>query len=67
MFLGDVGRPDLAVKGHELTKQDLAAHMFESVQKLKKLEDDVLVFPSHGAGSACGKNIGSGQFCSIGN
>tara|TARA_Y100000782_G_scaffold115604_1_gene161398 strand:- start:1707 stop:3122 length:1416 start_codon:yes stop_codon:yes gene_type:complete len=57
LFIGDVGRPDLAVKS-DLTQEDLAAHLFDSLQnKILVLEDDVIVYPGHGAGSACGKNM----------
>lgn len=57
LFLGDVGRPDLAVRG-DLTKEQLAAMLFESVHgKLMSLSDDILIYPGHGAGSACGKNL----------
>ncbi len=65
LFLGDTGRPDLAVKSNEITSSDLAALLFESVQKLKLLNDDCVVFPGHGAGSACGKNIQSGSYSTI--
>lgn len=58
LFIGDVGRPDLS--SGNLTKEELAAIMFESIQnKLMPLPDDVIVYPGHGAGSSCGKNIGS--------
>lgn len=58
LFLGEVGRPDLAVKGEDLTKEDLAAHLFDSLNNvIKPMPDDVIVYPGHGAGSACGKNI----------
>ena len=66
LFLGDVGRPDLAQKGNFTTK-DLAALLFNSLKKLKKLPDGVIVLPGHGAGSACGKNISSGTSCVIEN
>ena len=67
LFLGDVGRPDLAASGEKgLSTQDLANMMFDSVQKLKKLPDSVVVFPGHGAGSACGKNISNANRCTIG-
>ena len=66
LFLGDVGRPDLAQKG-ELTTKDLARYLFNSLKLLKKLPDHVIVFPGHGAGSACGKNISAGDYCIIGN
>lgn len=57
LFLGDVGRPDLAVKT-DLTREDLAAHLFESLRnKIMPLSDDVIVYPGHGAGSACGKKM----------
>ena len=66
LFLGDVGRPDLAQKG-EITDKDLARMLYKSLKKLKALPDEVIVFPGHGAGSACGKNIQAGDFCIIGN
>lgn len=57
LFLGDVGRPDLAIKS-DLTKEDLAAMLYESLRnKIMSLADDVIVYPAHGAGSACGKNL----------
>jgi len=59
LFVGDVGRPDLAQKGEELTMEDLAGMMYESLQKkIIPLADDVIVYPAHGPGSACGKNLG---------
>lgn len=67
LFLGDVGRPDLAQKAGQITDKDLAKMLFKSLQKIKKLPDECLVLPAHGAGSACGKNISPGDFCSIGN
>jgi hydroxyacylglutathione hydrolase len=67
LFVGDVGRPDLAQKENELTVNDLAGMMFESLQnKIIPLEDDVIVYPAHGAGSSCGKNIGKETFSTIG-
>ena len=66
LFLGDVGRPDLAQKG-DITSEDLAAMLFNSLKKLKKLPDGVIVLPGHGAGSACGKNISLGTSCVIEN
>mmetsp|Transcript_9151 Transcript_9151/g.10300 ORF Transcript_9151/g.10300 Transcript_9151/m.10300 type:complete len:497 (-) Transcript_9151:202-1692(-) len=66
LFLGEVGRPDLAVKS-ELTKEDLAELLYKSLrEKIMTLPDDVIIFPGHGAGSSCGKNIQAGGFCSIG-
>ncbi len=57
LFLGDVGRPDLAIKSN-LTKEDLASMLFDSLRnKIMTLPDDVIVYPAHGAGSACGKNL----------
>jgi len=67
LFLGEVGRPDLAVKSGSITVKDLAGWLFDSIKnKLLTLPDNVIVFPSHGAGSACGKNIGKGHNCDIG-
>lgn len=57
LFLGDVGRPDLAVKT-DLSREDLAGHLFDSLRnKIMILADDVIVYPGHGAGSACGKKM----------
>ena len=57
LFLGDVGRPDLAIKS-DLTKEDLAVMLFDSLRnKIMPLADDIIVYPAHGAGSACGKNL----------
>ena len=57
LFLGDVGRPDLAIKS-DLTKEDLAGMLFDSLRtKIMPLADDLIVYPAHGAGSACGKNL----------
>ncbi len=59
LFMGDVGRPDLAVKT-DLTREDLAGYLFESLHnKILPLADDVIVYPGHGAGSACGKKMSS--------
>lgn len=56
LFLGDVGRPDLAQKSGELTEEDLAGMLYESLHsKIIPLADDITVYPAHGAGSACGK------------
>lgn len=59
LFIGDVGRPDLAQKVKaELTQDKLAAHLFDSLrEKIMPLADDIIVYPAHGAGSACGKNM----------
>jgi len=67
LFIGDVGRPDLAVKS-DLTQADLAGHLFESLRnKIMTLPDDIIVYPNHGAGSACGKNMSSETFDTLGN
>lgn len=67
LFVGDVGRPDLAQKGNEITMNDLAAMMYDSIhKKLFPLEDEVIIYPAHGAGSSCGKNLGKETFSTIG-
>jgi glyoxylase-like metal-dependent hydrolase (beta-lactamase superfamily II)/rhodanese-related sulfurtransferase len=67
LFVGDVGRPDLAQKTDEITTRDLAGMMYESLQKkIVPLADDVIVYPAHGPGSACGKNLGPETFSTIG-
>lgn len=59
LFLGDVGRPDLAIKS-DVTEKDLAGMLFDSLRnKIMPLADDVIVYPGHGAGSSCGKNMSS--------
>ena len=58
LFLGDVGRPDLAIKQGAVTKEDLAGMLYNSLRnKIMPLADDIIVYPAHGAGSACGKNL----------
>lgn len=67
LFVGDVGRPDLAQKGNDLTTADLAGMMYDSLQsKIVPLADDVIVYPAHGPGSSCGKNIGPDTSSTIG-
>ncbi len=67
LFVGDVGRPDLAQKGEEITMEDLAGMMYDSLQnKILTLADNVIVYPAHGAGSSCGKNLGPETFSTIG-
>ena len=67
LFIGDVGRPDLAVKT-DLTREDLASHLFDSLRnKIMPLADDVIVYPGHGAGSACGKNMSKETTDTLGN
>jgi hydroxyacylglutathione hydrolase len=58
LFIGDVGRPDLAQKAAHLTQEELAATLYDSLHnKIMPLSDDIIVYPAHGAGSACGKNM----------
>ncbi|MBL6647962.1 MAG: MBL fold metallo-hydrolase [Flavobacteriaceae bacterium] len=58
LFLGDVGRPDLAQKSMNISKEDLAGILFDSIHnKISVLPDHILIYPAHGAGSACGKNM----------
>lgn len=58
LFLGDVGRPDLAQKAAHMTQEDLAGLLYDSLRrKIMPLADDVIVYPAHGAGSACGKHM----------
>lgn len=67
IFLGDVGRPDLAVKGNEITEKDLAGWLYDSIRnKIMTLDDEVIIYPGHGAGSPCGKNIQAGFSCTVG-
>src|ERR1700750_526419 len=68
LFVGDVGRPDLAQKSEELTMNDLAGMMYDSLQKkIIPLADDVIVYPAQGPGSSCGKNLGPETFSTIGD
>ena len=68
LFLGDVGRPDLAQKSMNISKEELAGILFDSVNnKLSNLPDHVLVYPAHGAGSACGKNMMKETVDTLGN
>lgn len=67
LFIGDVGRPDLAIKS-DLTQEDLAGMLYDSLRtKIMTLPDDVIVYPAHGAGSACGKNMSKETFDTLGN
>ena len=67
LFVGDVGRPDLAQKDAKMTMEDLAGMLYDSLQKkIIPLADDVIVFPAHGPGSACGKNLGPDTDSTIG-
>jgi len=68
LFLGDVGRPDLSQKSSDLTTEDLASFAYDSLRnKIMPLPDDVLVYPAHGAGSACGKNMMKETVDTLGN
>lgn len=68
LFLGDVGRPDLAQKAADMTQEDLAGILFDSLRhKIMPLADDVIVYPAHGAGSACGKNMMKETVDTLGN
>jgi hydroxyacylglutathione hydrolase len=67
LFIGDVGRPDLAVKS-DITQNDLAGFLFDSLRiKIMTLPDDIIVYPNHGAGSACGKNMSSETYDTLGH
>lgn len=67
LFIGDVGRPDLAIKS-DLTQEDLAGMLYDSLRtKIMTLPDDVIIYPAHGAGSACGKNMSKETFDTLGN
>jgi glyoxylase-like metal-dependent hydrolase (beta-lactamase superfamily II)/rhodanese-related sulfurtransferase len=68
LFIGDVGRPDLAQKAATMTQEQLAGILFHSLRdKIMTLPDDVTVYPAHGAGSACGKNMSKETVSTIGN
>lgn len=68
LFLGDVGRPDLAQKAGEITEKDLAGMLYESLHsKILPLDDSITVYPAHGAGSACGKNMQKETVDTLGN
>ncbi len=68
LFVGDVGRPDLSQQGSELTMQDLAGMLYESLQKkIVPLADDVIVYPAHGPGSSCGKKLGPNTSSTLGD
>jgi hydroxyacylglutathione hydrolase len=68
LFIGDVGRPDLAQKAAHMTQEDLAGMLFDSLRnKIMPLNDDIIVYPAHGAGSACGKNMSKETTDTLGN
>jgi len=64
LFVGDIGRLDLAAD--DMPRDQLPSMMYDSIEKLKKLSDDIIVYPGHGAGSSCGKNIGKETTTTIG-
>lgn len=67
LFIGDVGRPDLAIKSN-ITKEDLAGYLYDSLQqKIMTLPDELIIYPAHGAGSACGKNMSKETVSTLGN
>ena len=68
LFLGDVGRPDLAQKAAHMTQEELAGLLYDSLrEKIMPLEDELIVYPAHGAGSACGKNMMKETVDTLGN
>ncbi|MCB9165338.1 MAG: MBL fold metallo-hydrolase [Flavobacteriales bacterium] len=68
LFIGDVGRPDLAQKAGSITQEDLAGYLYDSLHnKIMTLPDEVIVYPAHGAGSACGKNMSKETSDTLGN
>jgi len=68
LFLGDVGRPDLAQKAADMTQEQLASTLFDSLRnKIMPLSDEIIVYPAHGAGSACGKNMSKETVDTLGN
>lgn len=67
LFLGEVGRPDLAVSS-TITKEQLAGLLYDSIYKvIMKLKDEVIIYPGHGAGSPCGKKIAAGTSDTLAN
>lgn len=68
LFIGDVGRPDLAQKAANMTQEQLAEYLFDSLRnKVMPLSDDMIVYPAHGAGSACGKNMSKETYDTLGH
>ncbi|MBK0383830.1 MBL fold metallo-hydrolase [Pedobacter sp. SD-b] len=68
LFIGDVGRPDLAQKSENVTAETMAAELYDSLrEKIMPLPNDIIVYPAHGAGSACGKNMSKETFDTLGH
>ncbi len=68
LFIGDVGRPDLAQKAANMSREELAGTLFDSLRnKIMPLSDDIVIYPAHGAGSACGKNMSKDTSDTLGN
>lgn len=68
LFIGDVGRPDLAQKAAHMTQEELAGTLYDSLRgKIMPLNDDIIVYPAHGAGSACGKSMSKETTDTLGN
>lgn len=68
LFVGDVGRPDLCQAGANMSKEQMAAMLYDSLHsKITTLPDEVMLYPGHGPGSACGKNLGPDTFSTLGN
>ncbi len=68
LFIGDVGRPDLAQKTMNLSQEELAGWLYDSLRnKIMPLSDDIIIYPAHGAGSSCGKNMSKETYDTLGN
>lgn len=68
LFIGDVGRPDLAQKAADMTQDELAGVLYDSLRnKIMPLSDELIIYPAHGAGSACGKNMSKETYDTLGN
>ena len=67
LFVGDVGIPDVAQRYQNISKKELAAILYNSLNKLMKLDDDVILYPGHGKGTQCGKNLSNETYSTIGN
>ena len=67
LFVGDVGIPDVAQRYKKTSKEELASILYNSLNKLMKLNDDVILYPGHGKGTQCGKNLSAKTYSTIGN